>query len=376
MNTKQKTITQWSIASLMTLLNVYFGYGIWTYFFVLGAILFMPPVSNFIRKKFKIKNTVTVFLAVLLVVVGLLTWFVGKNKTDLIDLPTEDVSQTTEVSGNNNSITKPESSVSTTDSVSSVSADSIPKYSGEPVVVINDNEPEFSKDYKAEAFEQYAYLDKYGRCVDAFACVCKETMPTEKRGQISSVKPSGWQHVEYDFVDGKSLYNRCHLIGYQLTAENANERNLITGTRYMNTEGMLPFENMVADYVKETNNHVLYKVTPVFKGKELVARGVQMQAYSIEDKGDGICFNVYCYNVQPGVNINYKDGTSSLSGSKKTTTAAETKQSYVLNTKSKKFHSPECSGIADITPANRQTYKGTRSELTNKGYSPCGKCNP
>ena len=180
----------------------------------------------------------------------------------------------------------------------------------EAYIKVNGNVPRFSEEEKknAAAFDSYSDLDALGRCGVAFACVGKETMPTEERGPIGSIKPSGWHSVKYDFVDGKYLYNRCHLIGYQLTAENANEKNLITGTRYLNTKGMLPFENMVADYVKETGNHVMYRVTPIFVGDELLARGVHIEAESVEDGGDGIMFNVFCYNVQPGVVLDYATG--------------------------------------------------------------------
>lgn len=185
----------------------------------------------------------------------------------------------------------------------------IPEFSGEPYVVLEENQPRFTmEDITAVSYEFYSPLDNLGRCGYTMACIGKDLMPTEDRESISQVKPTGWQQKKYDFVDGKSLYNRCHLIGFQLTGENANERNLITGTRYMNTEGMLPFENMVADYIKETGNHVLYRVTPIFQGDELVARGVQMEAFSVEDSGEGICFHVYIYNNQPGVTIDYATG--------------------------------------------------------------------
>mgnify|MGYP001160419337 FL=1 len=189
----------------------------------------------------------------------------------------------------------------------------IPKFENEPYVVLNDNKPDFNeKDFARDTFEDYSPLDYLGRCGPAFAKVGIETMPTEERGAINSVKPSGWQTAKYDIVEGKYLYNRCHLIGYQLTAENANEKNLITGTRYMNVQGMLPFENMVAEYVRTTKNHVLYRVTPIFENDNLVANGVEIEAQSVEDKGEGICFNVYVYNVQPGIDINYKNGESTL----------------------------------------------------------------
>lgn len=177
--------------------------------------------------------------------------------------------------------------------------------------VINNNVPDFTEsDMKSNVFEHYSDLDALGRCGTAYSCVGTELMPTEKRGSIGNVKPSGWHSVKYDFIDGKYLYNRCHLIGYQLTAENANRKNLITGTRYFNVEGMLPFENMVADYIKETKNHVLYRVTPVFNGSDAVCRGVKIEAKSVEDNGSGICFNVFVYNIQPGVHIDYSTGGS------------------------------------------------------------------
>lgn len=192
---------------------------------------------------------------------------------------------------------------------SAISIEDVPEYSGQPYVIINDNEPYFDKDdLTTQTFEKYSSLDSLGRCGVAYANIGEETMPTEKRGNIGMIKPSGWQIKKYDFIDGKYLYNRCHLIGYQLSGENANEKNLITGTRYMNTEGMLPFENEVADYVKDTGNHVLYRVTPVFEEDNLVADGVLMEAMSVEDRGLDIEFNVFVYNVQPHVKIDYQTG--------------------------------------------------------------------
>lgn len=189
----------------------------------------------------------------------------------------------------------------------------IPVYAGQPYTVIKDNVPDFTEEEKSctDAFEYYGDLDTLGRCTVTFANVCPQTQPTEKRGTIGQVRPSGWHTVKYnDLIDGNYLYNRCHLIGYQLTGENANVSNLITGTRYLNVEGMLPFEDMVDDYVDETGNHVLYRVTPIFKGNELVARGVRMEAWSVEDAGTGICFDAFCYNVQPGIVIDYATGDS------------------------------------------------------------------
>lgn len=196
-------------------------------------------------------------------------------------------------------------------SLSEISIDDIPDFSGEPYVILNNNKPLFQeKEITNQAFEHYSELDELGRCGVAFACLGKETMPTEDRESIGQVKPSGWQTVKYDCVSGKYLYNRCHLIGFQLSGENANKQNLVTGTRFLNTEGMLPFENMVADYISETGNHVMYRVTPIFKDNELVCRGITIEAYSVEDNGEGIEFYVYTYNNQPQIEINYQTGKS------------------------------------------------------------------
>lgn len=298
-----------------------------------------------------------------------------------------------------------------TGTASAFNAADVPAYSGEPYTAVNNNEPYFtSDDLTTEAFENYSELDALGRCGVAYANVCLETMPTEKRGSISEVKPTGWHSVKYDNVDGKSLYNRCHLIGYQLTAENANQQNLITGTRYLNVDGMLPFENMVADYVKETDNHVLYRVTPIFTGDNLVADGVLMEGYSVEDEGDGICFCVYAYNVQPGITIDYATGDSWLSSEKgnsdsssggnsavsqsaadksgtqqaavqtesvkETSAPVSTGTEYILNTNTKKFHYPSCSSVKQMKASNKKEYTGSRDDLIAQGYDPCKKCNP
>ncbi len=297
------------------------------------------------------------------------------------------------------------------DSESYVTVDDVPAYSGEPYVEVNDNQPEFTEEeLTTVSYEDYSELDELGRCQTAEACIGQDLMPTETRESISSVKPTGWKNKSYDTVDGGYVYNRCHLIGFQLTGENANEENLITGTRYMNVEGMLPFEDEVAAYIKETDNHVMYRVTPVFEGDDLIASGVQMQAESVEDDGVGISFNVYVYNVQPYVVIDYRtgenwegdeiaepegkwaDGTEaepsdSKSDSKinaKTDSAATSKaeakdtkeQTYILNKNTKKFHKPECSGAKKIKAKNKGEYTGSRQTLIDEGYEPCGNCNP
>lgn len=206
-----------------------------------------------------------------------------------------------------------------------VSLDAIPAYDGKAYVAVNNNEPFFTdSDMITTAFENYSDLDSLGRCGVAYANICKDIMPTEERGKIGMIKPSGWHTVKYDVIKDRYLYNRCHLIGYQLAGENANPKNLITGTRYLNVEGMLPFENLVADYVNNTGNHVLYRVTPMFSGSNLVANGVLIEAKSVEDNGGGILFNVYCYNVQPGVGINYENGDSWLDGTTPQKQSAQT----------------------------------------------------
>ena len=269
-----------------------------------------------------------------------------------------------------------ESPSQTSDREASYNLESIPEYTGDPYVVINENVPFFTEsDFTEEAFETYSDLDELGRCGAAFANVGKETMPTEERGQIGMIKPSGWQTVKYDCVDGKYLYNRCHLIGYQLSAENANEKNLITGTRYLNVSGMLPFENMVADYIKNTGNHVLYRITLIYQDKNLVASGVLMEAQSVED--DTIRFCVYCYNVQPGIQIDYATGKSSLAaGSEEASKAPDQEATYILNENSKKIHTPDCPSVQDTKPKNRKEYHGLLQELLDDGYTGCKNCNP
>ena len=308
--------------------------------------------------------------------------------------------------------------------IQTLSVGEIPAYSGEAAIEVNQNVPGFTKeDYTAEAFEQYSPLDELGRCHAAYACVGEEIMPTEERGAIGMVKPSGWHTVKYDFVDGKYLYNRCHLIAYMLSGENANTENLITGTRYLNTEGMLPYENQVADYVHNTGNHVLYRVTPLYEGDNLVASGVEIEASSVEDRGKSLSFHVYCYNVQPGITIDYATGDSALAeddqtenvrgiaselevfaadaleetkaaagdqSSENAVTAAvqeetsaeqdggnaKEEQDYVLNKNTKKFHYPWCSSADDIKKKNRKDFTGTREEVISQGYVPCKRCNP
>ena len=256
-----------------------------------------------------------------------------------------------------------------------VSLESIPAFSGEPYIILNNNVPKFTeKEYTTQSYERYEDLDALNRCTLTMACIGSDLMPTEDRGEIGQVKPTGWVTAKYDFVDGKYLYNRCHLIGFQLTGENANERNLITGTRYMNVDGMLPFENMVADYIKETGNHVLYRVIPVFDGENMVASGVTMEAWSVEDEGDGICFYVYVYNVQPGVELDYATGESQLAPP--VAIPGEENFVYVVNTSSGKFHLENCSQWKSIKEENREIFTTTRSQMLAWDFEPAGCCKP
>ena len=269
---------------------------------------------------------------------------------------------------------------------------------------VNGNIPYFTeKELTDRSFESYSDLDSLGRCGVAFACVGKDIMPTEPRGKIGMIKPTGWHQNKYPgLVDSEPpyLYNRCHLIGYQLTGENANEKNLVTGTRYMNVDGMLPYENQVANYVESTGNHVMYRVTPKFDGNNLLCNGVEIEAYSVEDSGQGVCFNVFCYNVQPGVDIDYTDGNNKLAGtsevkkeendtgSKKVETNVSPKEnvvqesnstpasSYIANMNTKKFHYPSCSSVKQMKESNKWYFDGSRDELISQGYDPCKRCNP
>ena len=266
-----------------------------------------------------------------------------------------------------------------------VSLDAIPAYDGKEYVAVNNNEPFFTdSDMTTTAFENYSDLDSLGRCGVAYANICKDIMPTEERGKIGMIKPSGWHTVKYDVIKDRYLYNRCHLIGYQLSGENANPKNLITGTRYLNVEGMLPFENLVADYVNNTGNHVLYRVTPMFSGSNLVANGVLIEAKSVEDNGGGILFNVYCYNVQPGVGINYENGDSWLDG----TTGSASSGSDTSATENSAADSSNSETMVHITATGKKYHRAgcrtlkksdtevTLDEAKSMGLSPCGICNP
>ncbi len=255
---------------------------------------------------------------------------------------------------------------------------------------LNGNKPYFdAEDITDTCFELYSELDELGRCGVAYACVGIEIMPTEVRDfSLTSISPSGWNYnnktnnnkYETSVVPGGYIYNRCHLIGYQLTGETTNNKNLITGTKQLNINGMLPFENMVADFIKDTGYHVMYRVTPIYEDYNLLASGVIIEAYSVEDEGDGICFCVYVYNVQPGIEINYFTGENKLEGEVETDEPDETVKSFVINISNGKIHLDSCYTIKQMFEANREDFEGTVTELHEKypeaDYSPCGICKP
>lgn len=294
------------------------------------------------KKLLNFKNSIIMIIGSLLCLSGL----IGCSSTSVsngVGQALNIIEQVTDSSNKNNIVLNNPTENS---NESNIDINNIPAYSGNDYIVLNNNIPNFSdSDLTTTSFEEYSPLDSLGRCGVAYANIGTDLMPTEGRESISSVKPSGWQSIKYDIVEGKYLYNRSHLIGFQLTAENANKSNLITGTRYFNTNLMLPYENMVADYIKETNNHVLYRVTPVFEENNLVATGVQMEAKSVEDNGEGIEFNVFVYNVQPGITIDYATGASALASeeihSEKSSNNSSNKKTIIRgNSKSKIYHCP------------------------------------
>lgn len=415
---KGSQIAQWVFTGLFGICALGNGFHWSSLFLLLAAVLMapIPSIRNWL-KSIKIKNWLAITLAVVVFFVGM----IGSPMSEIPDNPDSggssysenlnDTSGTSSTTDNNTSSTDDTGSITTEDNTTSsttsepssigggtakpVDLSNIPAYSGKAYVTINNNKPSFSSaELTTKGYEKYSPLDSLKRCGVAIASCGKEIMPgaNEERGSISSIYPSGWNQAKYEGISGGWLWNRCHLIGWQLSAENANRENLITGTRYMNISGMLPFENMVADYIRETGNHVAYRITPIYKGNNLVCSGVQMEAYSIEDNGDGIEFNVYCYNVQPGININYADGSSSSqNGSNNTTSSSKPNTSveentntnqntgstkYVLNTNTKKFHYPSCGSAGRIAAKNYAESNESRDSLIAQGYSPCGNCDP
>ncbi len=444
---KITNLVQWGFAIFFWLLSLGTGSIVSSAAVIIAGLLMAPikPIRDFLQK-IKIKSAVAIVLSVIIFFGAIVTSPTGQtasSPTEQTEASTTSPNELINTTTDNNSTvavlpsesesnydTNTEQAEQTTknDSETNISSvgngkkptsSSIPEYSGKIYITLNDNIPNFSNsELTTKGYEKYSSLDSLGRCGVATASLGKEIMPKdgEKRGSISSIKPSGWVQAQYDFISGKYLYNRCHLIGWQLSAENANAKNLITGTRHFNVDGMLPFENMVADYINETENHVAYRVTPIYNGSDLVAKGVQIEAYSVEDEGEGICFNVFCYNVQDGVEIDYSTGSSkatetasttkktitttkkptttkSTATTKKETTtkkvtnptttkketttkAPATNARYICNTNSQKFHYPSCQHAKRIKAENRMEFNGTRDQLIIKGYSPCGTCDP
>lgn len=405
---KKKQIIEWCTSVFFLLCTFVSGFHFSSILFILSAVLMAPlkPVRQFLSKH-KLKNGLVIALSLILFFAAAFASPVEKD-LNVKDESETSVSQTVQNEKESSSLKESQKEKETklksdstaksdTQAGSGLSSHStkpstskLPKYKGQPYAVINGGNPSFNEaELTRKAYEKYSPLDKLGRCQKAIASLGIETMPKagEKRESISSIRPTGWRQAKYEGISSKDLYNRCHLIGWQLSAENANPKNLITGTRYMNVDGMLPFENMVADYIKETKNHVAYRVTPIYIGNNLVASGVQIEAYSIEDNGDGICFNVYCFNVQPGIKINYANGESSgpnggmlssnkgSSSSSKTEPATKKPNTPPLSQDSKTVYitGGECYHY-DKDCAGKNGKAVTLNEAIQKGKRPCKKC--
>lgn len=410
-------IVQWFFVAFFLMFILVSGVHIASSFFLFGAVLMMPikPLRDLL-KKIKIKSWLTILLSVVIVFTGIMLTPVDSGSPyDYIDDTeytisdfdyTESGSQettethtetTTEVPTEPPTeppTEKPTEAVVGSGKATKINLSEIPEYSGTAYTVINNNIPNFSaSELTTKGYEKYSSLDSKGRCGVAIASCGIEIMPAdgEERESISSIKPTGWIQAKYSGISGGYLWNRCHLIGWQLSAENANKSNLITGTRYMNINGMLTFENMVADYIKETNNHVAYRVTPIFEDDNLVCSGVQIEAYSIEDDGEGICFNVYCYNVQPGITINYATGSSSDSGKNDDSSNSSNNKSNNTssNNTSNNNSSDSQSGGSEMVwiPQSGSKYHSysscsnmknpsqvSKSDAESMGYEPCKKC--
>ena len=420
MKKTSKTV-QWIFTVIFGICALANGFHFSTLLLLLATILLMPiePIRDFLKDKAKIKSGIAIALAIILFFIGILSSPLADAPPDEYDnssissTVSDDTDSITETSSSDTSsdetLSKEQSSSSDTASSSqsqetssvgtgtatAVNPLNIPEYSGKPYITINNNIPNFSaSELTQKGYEKYSPLDSLGRTQLAIASVGKDTMPApnEERGNISSIKPSGWIQAKYTNISGGWLYNRCHLIGWQLSAENANKSNLITGTKYLNISGMLPFENMVADYIKETGNHVAYRITPIYIGNNLLTSGVQMEAFSVEDKGEGICFNVYCYNVQPGVTINYTTG-SSTGPTEQTNSSSSTTDSSVPAPKPNPTPTPEPEVSSEETtdmvwiPNSGSKYHShsgcsnmknprqvSREEAERLDYEPCKKC--
>ena len=421
---KTSKVIQWIFTGIFGICALANGFHISTFLLLLATVLLMPiePMRNFLKDKIKIKSGLAITLAVIIFFVGILSSPLADDPPDVSDSSSisstvsdtdsenkdlsseissaDDTASKDSVTSGNTSSTASDNTVTSqtsskeetvssigTGNATAVKPSDIPTYSGKPYTIINNNIPNFSaSELTQKGYEKYSPLDSLGRTQMAIASVGKDTMPapSEERGSISSIKPSGWIQAKYTNISGGWLYNRCHLIGWQLSAENANKSNLITGTKYLNINGMLPFENMVADYIKETGDHVAYRITPIYEGNNLLASGVQMEAYSIGDKGESICFNVYCYNVQPGVTINYATGASegpteevvsstptpapTPTPEPEVSTEQTTQMVWIPTNGGTKYHSHSgCSNMKN--PCNV-----SRDEAISLGYDACKRC--
>ncbi len=410
MKSKSKII-RWIFTAIFAFCALTNGFHFST-LFLLSATLLLMPISHvrcFIKDKLKIKNGLAVTLSVILFFVGILNSPISESTEDILDsssitsvtesaTDSEDEAPSLESDSTDNTASENPNSLGSTSPSSSenkvtssvgtgnatpVNLSSIPEYSGKPYIVLNNNIPNFSaSELTQKGYEKYSKLDSLGRTQMAIASVGKDTMPAqnEERGNISSIKPSGWIQAKYTNINGGWLYNRCHLIGWQLSAENANKGNLITGTKYLNVSGMLPFENIVADYIKETGDHVAYRITPIYAGNNLLASGVQMEAYSIGDNGESICFNIYCYNVQPGVKINYATGTSTGPTESTNSITSSVTSSAPIVSSSAPTPSPNSDSVASTEHTAKMVWipnSGTSKTVKYHSHSDCsGMKNP
>lgn len=393
---RTESIIRWIASGILSILVLLGGFDAASFAFLLAMIPILPiaPLQKFLREKMKIKKWLAIVIAIVMFVAGISllgetepsdtsgnpsisTQQSIQSEESSASLPSENESHSSSAQQSSSSSHQSQQAIQSPSHAGKV--DGIPAYNGQPYVALNGNVPVFSQnELTNQGYESYQALDSLGRTQRVIASLGKETMPKEgeKRGDISKIYPSGWIQAKYENVSGGWLYNRCHLIGWQLSAENANSRNLITGTKYFNIEGMLPFENMVADYIKETGNHVAYRVTPYYVGNNLLASGVQIEAFSVEDNGEGICFNIYCYNVQPGISIDYatgasagkSSGASSVPSSSSTSQVEPTGTTVYLPTSGKKYHrKATCGAMKNGTPISLEQAK-------QQGYTPCGNC--
>ena len=403
---KALVILQWIFAFTLVISSIANGFHFSSFLIAISAILFMPipTIRNFLRNKLKIKSSLSVIIASILFIIGVcFSPITNSNNTEptdtniISDITTQIIDIQTTSSTTQSESTAPDIKAVGAGKAIKVTPSEIPSYSENPYVIINNNQPNFSvAELSVNGTEQYSDIDEFGRCGTAFIMCGKDTIPYKNviQDNIDSIEPSGWIQAEYDEISGGYLWNRCRLIGEQLSAENANKNNINTGTRYMNIDGMLHFETMVADYIKDTGNHVAYRVTPIFEDSNLVCDGIQIEAYSVEDNGEGICFNVYCYNVQPDITIDYSTGYSYTQNNNTPTTIqddefiaeTEVEESEIEDTEPEPINQPENAATVWVVAKGkkyhkrsgcsnmRNPYQISLSDAINRGYEPCKKC--